>query len=140
MKAKEYLKNIEKIDRLIEEKLLQKEDLRNMKITASIDGMPRGGNCPGDKVGGIVEKISELDEEIDKKVDELIAMKLEATRLINKLDVQENLLLDMRYIGKKGWKVIADEFGYEERNVHRLHSKALNRLDEILEKHVRKCQ
>ena len=26
MKAKEYLKNIEKIDRLIEEKLLQKEE------------------------------------------------------------------------------------------------------------------
>lgn len=134
MKAKEYLKNIEKIDRLIEEKLLQKEDLRNMRITASYSDMPRGGNCPGDKVGGIVEKISELDEEIDKKVDELIAMKLEATRMINKLDARENLLLDMRYIRGLEWKVIADEFCYEERNVHRLHSKALNKLDEIMER------
>ena len=84
--------------------------------------------------------IREIEEEIDSKIDELISLKLEATGLINKLDVQENLLLDMRYIGKKGWKVIAAAFGYEERNVHRLHSKALNRLDEILEKHVRKCQ
>lgn len=140
MKAKEYLKRMEKIDSLIMSKLQQKDDLRNMRITASYSDMPRGGSCPGDKVGGIVEKISELDEEIDKKVDELIALKLEATRMINKLDVQENLLLDMRYIRGLEWKVIADEFCYEERNVHRLHSKALNRLDEILEKHVRKCQ
>ena len=53
MKAKEYLKNIEKIDRLIEEKLLQKDDLRNMKITASIDGMPRGNGGGSDKIGNV---------------------------------------------------------------------------------------
>lgn len=140
MKAKEYLKKMEKIDSLIMSKLQQKDDLRNMRITASYSDMPRGGGCPGDKVGGIVEKISELDEEIDKKVDELIAMKMEATRMINKLDARENLLLDMRYLQGKEWAEIAEEFSYEERNVHRLHSKALNRLDEILEKHVRKCQ
>ena len=140
MKAKEYLKNIEKIDRLIEEKLLQKDDLRNMKITASIDGMPRGSGGSSDKIGNAVAKIGEIEEEIVRKLDELVTLKLEATGYINKLDVQENLLLDMRYIRGLEWKVIADEFCYEERNVHRLHSKALNRLDEILEKHVRKCQ
>ena len=56
MKAKEYLKNIEKIDRLIEEKLHQKDDLRNMKITASIDGMPRGSGGSSDKIGNAVAK------------------------------------------------------------------------------------
>ena len=134
MKAKEYLKNIEKIDRLIEEKLLQKDDLRNMKITASIDGMPRGGNGCSDKIGLIIGKIGEIEEEIDNKIDNLMTLKLEVTRLINKLDVQENLLLDMRYIRGMEWKAIANEFCYEERNVHRLHSKALNLLDDIIER------
>lgn len=133
MKAKEYLKKMEKIDSLIMSKLQQKDDLRNMRITASYSDMPRGG-CPGDKVGGIVEKISELDEEIDKKVDELIALKLEATRMINKLDARENLLLDMRYLQGKEWAEIAEEFSYEERNIHRLHSNALSRLDEVIQK------
>lgn len=137
MKAKEYLKNIEKIDRLIEEKIHQKEDLRNMKITASIDGMPRGNGGSSDKIGNAVAKIGEIEEEIDSKIDELVALKLEATGLINKLDVQENLLLDMRYIRGMDWETIADEFCYEKRNVHRLHSRALNRLEEIM---VTKCQ
>ena len=140
MKAKEYLKKMEKIDSLIMSKLQQKDDLRNMRITASYSDMPKGGSCPGDKVGDIVGKIAELDDEIDNKIEDLVSLKLEATRLINQLDARENLLLDMRYIQGKEWPEIADEFCYDERNIHRLHSNALGKLDAILGNHVSKCQ
>lgn len=140
MRAKDYLKKMEKIDSLIVSKLQQKDDLRNMRITASYSDMPRGGSCPGDKVGDIVGKIAELDDEIDNKIEDLVDLKLEATRLIDQLDARESLLLDMRYIQGKEWEEIARVFSYEERSIHRIHSKALNQLDGILAKHVSKCQ
>ena len=46
MKAKEYLKNIEKIDRLIEEKLLQKEEYSEMKIfNLKLGGFKNATKC-----------------------------------------------------------------------------------------------
>lgn len=41
-------------------------------------------------------------------------------------------LLELRYLRRLKWRVIAEELGYEERYVYKLHEKALRRVEALM--------
>ena len=81
MSAKEYLEEIRQLDKIINAKIEQLEDLRNMKITATITDDIRTGEVK-DRVGDTVAKICNLEWEINDDIDRLIDMKTEAIKKI----------------------------------------------------------
>lgn len=49
-------------------------------------------------------------------------------------DILMQMVLDMRYLQGIAWHIIADELGYSERTLYRIHKNALEKIAAMLEK------
>ncbi|MCL1858096.1 MAG: hypothetical protein FWF92_02540 [Oscillospiraceae bacterium] len=93
----------------------------------------RGARKSTSRVEECVCKIIDIEESLKTDMDDLIALKEKAMRIIDKMDVPEyKSLLIHRYICDKTWYEVADSMGYSYVHiVNRLHPKALKRISEI---------
>lgn len=95
-------------------------------------GCPGGGHDP-DRTGRTIARLDELERRIDAYVDELVARKSEAFLRIRRLpELSEQDVLIARYLQCKPWPVIAREMHYEERQVYRIHGRALQHFADDL--------
>ena len=139
--AQQYLERIRKIDVQIDCMVQEREALKDMalRVTPSMSGS--GGSSGGnqDKLGGAVARIVDMQEKIDRAVDELINLKREASTLLERLDKPEHYrVLHERYIQYKSFEQIAAGMGYTYRNAHYLHGRALQAFGKVLEEWRRK--
>lgn len=137
------------IERLIE----RIEGLRESAETAGVshmDGMPRSGGYGGDRLGGVVGKIDQLDREAVAMIQEAQRMRRVRSEAIDLIKSNGRrgwpdrcAVLRMRYLDGHGWpKIRVMLFSrlpdYEDkqetylRRTHRLHGEALAELVEIL--------
>lgn len=134
MKAKEYLRQVKRLDDIIDAKKEQIEILRSMStnITATLNPNRVQESTSHDKVQKLIVKIVDFEREIIDNIDELIDLKRE---IINKIDaVQDDnykLLLTLRYLNFKTWEEIADEMDFTFQWVHQLHKRALINFEEL---------
>ena len=127
MQAKEFLNKIRYIDMMIDCKLEQINDLRDMltSIGSPIGDKVQSSKDP-DKFTDPVSKIIELEKEINDDIDKLIDLKRIARKAIEQLDNEvENMVLYKRYFENKSFEQISVEMGYSWRQIHRLHGNAL---------------
>ena len=69
------------------------------------------------------------------KIEELYDVKMEIQQAIYKLDSSTyRTLLLARYINFKTWEQIAEDMGYEVRQIHRIHGNALVNLKDVISK------
>ena len=131
MTTKDWLKRARNLNREINNLFKEQHELY-AKVT--------GGGCGvgGEKVQtskkNITEndfiKLAEYSEMIDKRIDELYGVKRESHEAINTVeDPTLRTVLIAKYINCKSWKDIAGELYYSERQMYRLHSKALSKID-----------
>lgn len=143
MTAKEFLRQAWQIDQRIERRLdeisaMEEKYERVMaKLTAgrgtNMSGMPRGGRYDWTDA---VESSIELDraikagvESLRSEVMELCRVKREVNAAIDAVEeVQLRRVLELRYRNYLPWEKIAEEMGYDVRNVYILHGKALRRV------------
>lgn len=109
---------------------LKELEATGTKVTPSYSLAPAGG---GDNNTSKPEQaalaIYELKQEINAKIEQQCAAVRETYRLIDLLDDELlKLVMIKRYAKHKPWKEIAVEMGYSWRQVHNLHSKALNMI------------
>ncbi|MBQ2390934.1 MAG: hypothetical protein II306_04115 [Clostridia bacterium] len=118
------------IDCLIEEKQAVKERALRCGITPS-DGSKSVGSHT-DTVARSVEKMILLEQQIDKQIDALVAMREDIMNIISKLDdyCLEQLMYQ-KYICGHTLETIGENIGYCTKQVGRLHKKALSILAEI---------
>lgn len=116
----------------INELHIQLQELRatGTRITPSYSVEAAGG---GDNNTSKPEQaalaIYELKQEINAKIEQQCAAVRETYRLIDLLDDELlKLVMIKRYAKHKPWEEIAVEMGYSWRQVHNLHSKALNMI------------
>lgn len=140
-KKKEYLRSYQVHVRRVQRITAEIEELRAMKMYPSVknnDGMPHGSGGQGD----LSEYAADLDEMIQNLIHERylriktyqqIARRIKRLRSENEKDV-----LFYRYIKGMDWWEIAEKMKYSERQVHRLHGKALAHFE--LPKDVIECQ
>ena len=131
MTVKEYLSQAEYLDRLIDVKLEQLEELK--KITCSSHGLitvSEGGNNSVSKVHRTVEKICLLEEEINRQIDRYVDVKDGILRLITSVpDLQQRLVLEQHYLQYLTFEQIAENCYMSLRNVQYIHRKALTWLE-----------
>jgi len=137
MNAKQYLRRIRFLDKMISAKLEQIEILHAQatKITVVLSNTPKvESSAEQDKLAATVAKIVDLKKALREELDEYISLKAEAIRLINSMpDCRHRLVLMHRYINGQTWEQIAVEMHYTYQWVHVLHGRALREFEKVME-------
>lgn len=132
MTTKEYLGQISRLNRMINNKLTEIAQLKDMAVSISA---PQSGErvqtTPNfDKIGTKYAKIDEMERKIDCMVDELVDKKEKIIQQIDSMEDENTYnILFARYIEKKTFEVIATEMKYSWRQVVRLHGTALKQFE-----------
>lgn len=132
MTTKEYLGQISRLNRMINNKLTEIAQLKDMAASISA---PQNGDrvqtTPNfDKIGTKYAKIDEMERKIDCMVDELVDKKEKIIQQIDSMEDENTYnILFARYIEKKTFEVIATEMKYSWRQVVRLHGTALKQFE-----------
>lgn len=137
MDAMTYLEQVEKLDVLIQNKLIEKQQWLDiaMGITANMDGVRVQSTGAKDKMASAVDKCVDMEAEIDRLVERLIAVKKEVIQAIEKLySPTEYNVLHLRYIQYKTLQEIADHYGRDYGWAKVTCKRARNHLQAILNK------
>lgn len=135
MQAKEYLKQIKKLNSMIENKQVELEQLR--ELSKSISSQPTDqeyvqSSGTSDKVGNIVVKIVDMQCEINDMIDEYIDKKAEITRVIESLECDAYNVLHKRYIQGMTYDSIAESVDLSRQWVMELHNRALEEVNSLI--------
>ena len=130
MTAKEYLNQARHLDALINCRLREIDYWRDLSSSVSgmkFDGMPHSPNHPTEApFVRCLEKIDEIQRDVEDKVAYLVRLKEEINMAIDMLASRdEQLLLRYRYLDDFTWEEIARILNVSLRTVHRIHGSAL---------------
>lgn len=134
METKQYLMQISRLDRKINNKLSEIAQYRELAQSISaVENKERVQTSPDfDKIGGAISKLDEMERKLDKMIDEYVEKKTKIIEQIDKMDDEIHYqILFSRYIEKKTFEKIATEINYSFRNTTRLHGKALKEFEKI---------
>lgn len=132
MKTKDYLSQVSRLNKMINNKLSEIHQLRELSTSISAIGNDeKVQTSPNfDKIGTTVAKIDEMENNLDKMIDEYLVKR---ERIIAQIDTMEEesvyQILFSRYIEKKTFEKIATEMEYSWRQIVRLHGKALQQFE-----------
>ena len=135
--AQVYLEQVEKLDSVIKNKLIEKQQWKEIAlgITANMEGERVQSTGAKSKMANAIEKCVDIEAEIDDLIDKLIDLKKEVTATIEKLQSPtEYNLLHMRYIQFIPLKDIAERWNAEYTNVTTAHGKVLKKIQDIIER------
>ena len=136
MTAKEYLSQIEKLDRQINEILEEIYRLKTVAYgTTSLNDSERvQASLKGDKLCDAVTRIVTLEQEADILTDRFCDRKADAIEHMKRLENKRyyEILYD-RYINYKSIYRLAEERKSNYKNMKRLHRQALVEYQKILD-------
>jgi DNA-directed RNA polymerase specialized sigma24 family protein len=137
MDAKSYLRQVEKLEKQITNKLVEQGQWRDMAhgITASIGGERVQTSSSQQKMANAVERCIDMEAEIDALVDSLVETKKDVIATIEQLDSPtEYDILHKRYIQFLPLQEIADRYNREYTTITTAHGRALKNVQRILDK------
>lgn len=136
MDARTYLQQIQKDNKLIQNKCIEVYQLRCLatSVTAPMGTEPVQTSGVSDKVGNITAKIVDLECEINKMIDRFIDDKQERIKVIEQVEnpLQYNIL-HSHYVQGKRFKEIAEDEHYSEVHINKQHQYALGSVQRILD-------
>lgn len=141
MTAKEYLRQLWQLDREIEIKYQELEQVRSgIGIRAQPDpneNVGHSGNT-SDPVADAAVKIATMEQQLNRKIDRLITLRQTITEQIDGLDNRTyRNILTCRYVLMQTWDQVAESVGYNERQCYRIHGRA---LQEFSRRYLKRCQ
>lgn len=128
MTAREYLSQAYYLDQRINSKIEQVESLNDLarKAGCVISGMPRNPDRAVSSMANAVEKIVDLQAEINADIERMVRLKAEIMGVILQVEDPElQTLLEKRYLNFHTWGQIAVDMGYNVRHLYRIHDRAL---------------
>lgn len=130
MTAKEYLNQARHLDALINCRLREIDYWKELSSSVSgmrFDGMPHSPNRPTEApFVRCLDKIDEIQRNVEKKIAYLVRLKEEINTAIDKLESRdEQLVLRYRYLDDCTWEEISRMLNVSLRTVHRIHGSAL---------------
>ena len=115
-----------RINRMLEEQYRWK--CLAMKVTQNFSPTPGGGES-GSPIERPMDKVLEIDEEINREIDELQTVRQEIRAALNQLEDESlKLLMEYRYIDGLTWERIAEKMHYSRQWVTSLHGRALAQI------------
>ena len=135
MTATEYLGQAYRLDQRINSKLQQVESLRSLtrKVTASYDGETVFHTRNVTSLEDTIFRLMEAEEELNRQIDELVVLKMDISRMINRVRNESlRLILEKRYLCFLHWDQIAAEMHYSRRWVLKRHARAVEVVDKLM--------
>ena len=135
MNAKEYLSRAWHVEQQVQSKLEQIEALRSLasRMTAGFGNEPVSHTRNVTAMQDTIVRILEAEEELNKRIDELVSMKTEVMQVIDQVqDVILRLILEKRYLSFLSWEQIAVDMGYTVRWTLLRHAEGLQAVQEVL--------
>lgn len=135
MEALEYLRQISKLDAMIEAKQAEVKRLWDIatNITPVMQGAVVSHSAGAGKVESVACKIADVNQEINTAIDNLVDTRREINQLIEQLPSEKQYkVLYKRYFEMKTWEQIACEIGCSYQSVYRLHRRALHNVGNLL--------
>ena len=142
MDAKTYLGQAYRIDQQISSKMEQISRLRSLaaKTTTALGAEPVSGTRDPHRLQDVIGRMMDLEDEINRSVDNLIDTKRKIMGTIGELaNTEHQILLELRYLCFNSWAEIADKMDFGPRWVHILHGRALAEVDKNLSKKRQEC-
>ena len=103
------------------------------KVTTVYSDMPHSPNRNTGRMEETIAKIIDLEHEIDRDIDALVDLKQEIIHIVNSIESAEyRTILEMRYLQFKKWEQIALSMSTDLRWVYRMHGRALNEIQHII--------
>lgn len=135
MKAKEYLQQVSKLDKMISNKLIEVAQWKAIATgtTASSEGERVKSSSSQQKMENAVCKYVTIQEEIDEYIDKLIDTKKDVISTIEQLPVAEYDLLHQVYIQGKTLDDVADANDKTYSWATTIHGRALKHVQDILD-------
>ena len=135
MRAKDYLNQISKIDRLIENKIAEMEHWKAIATgtTAYSEGDRVQSTGSMEKMADAVARYIDMEGEINADIDRLIDKKQEIISTIEQLQTDEYDILHKIYVQFKTFQEVAAEKGKSYSWVTSKHGRGLANLQRILE-------
>lgn len=135
MKAKEYLEGIKRLDNIINSLIAEYDAIKGMttKITASSEGDRVQASGSQERMADMVCKMVDCQNNINANIDKYVNMRNNILEVLQLLDNADHIaVLYKRYFEFKKWEQIACEIGIGWRGTLKLHGRALNAMDKIL--------
>lgn len=122
MEAKNYLEQAFFLDDEVDRLLAERQGVYNTLFKAGLTDTETKSKQ---------SKLDEYNKAVDTKIDELVELKLEFSKCIDQVPKQKlKTLLTKRYIELKSYEEIAQEMGYDYSWITRLHTQALEAVEE----------
>lgn len=119
MTTKDYLSQIDRLEKMVQNKLTEIYQLKTMacSVTVSNDGERVQTSGDKDQIGAVVAKIIDLEADVDAMIDKRCA-------IVNQIDSMEDTktydILAKRYILRKSINELAEERDITFRHMKRL--------------------
>lgn len=134
MTTKQYLSQIGRYERMIDDKLTELYRLRqiasSISISVSDDKIMSSGSQ--DKMGDAVAKIVDLEKSVEDTITKYTGTRQKIIMQIDNMpDINVYSVLFNRYVANKSFEKIADSIGYSVRQTIRIHGIALQEFEKI---------
>lgn len=135
MRAKDFLGQIEKLDLMVENKLIEVDKWRSIAkgITSPSIGDKVQTSPNQSRMADAVAKIVELEAEVNNCIDRLIDTTKDVIAVIEQLNPIEYDVLHKRYIQNQPFKEISVSRGKSDSWATTIHGRALKNVQRILD-------
>ena len=135
MNAKDFLRQPEKLDRMIENKLIEKQQWKTIAMGTSShsDGERVQSSGSQQKMADAIARYVDIENEIDNCIDTLVDTKKEVISVIERLNTTEYDILHKVYIQYKTLYEVADMYDKTYSWVTTVHGRALKNVQKILD-------
>lgn len=145
MEAREFLKQVKKLDRIIENKLIEKEQMKAMasSVTSGSTSITVNGvlhsmervqaSANPQKMADAINRYIDIEEEINQCIDKLLEVKKDVCSVIEQLKTPEYDLLHKVYIQHIELWDAADKCEKSYAWAKATHRRALNNVQRILD-------
>ena len=136
MRAKDFLLQIKKIDKLIHNKLKEQQLLREQATGTAVNLTPDKVQSSGNphRMGDIIVKYVDMENEINEQIDRLYEIKKDVISVIEQLEVTEYDVLHQIYVQGKSYDEVAYDCERTRSWATTIHGKALKNVQDILNK------
>lgn len=134
MTTKEYLNQVDRLNRMIDNKLSEIYQLKTLvcSISVATDTEKVKSSGSQDKMGDAIVKIVDMEKETDEMIDKMLDVK---KKIVSQIESIKNTnyydVLCCRYIGRMTFEEIAKKTNYSWRQVVRIHDLAVEEFEKM---------
>lgn len=135
MDAKQFLRQLKKIDKMIENKIAEKARWKSIAFgtSAKLDGEKVQSSGSQQKMADAVCRYVDIEKEIDEQIDNLIDTRQDVISVIEKLNITEYDLLHKIYVQYMSLQDVADIYENSYSWATTVHGRALKNVQAILD-------